>query len=417
MKRQYGITVFLIVTAILFSTFALACGEQKAAQPQQTGPVVIKVGLPTALSGPAAPWGQAGIDYYNAWIDLFNKEGFKIGDKTYNFQLITVDDESTPEGGAAAAKQLIYSDGCKALAGHWTWNYPTVSAVSNAAKVLLFTRTGNEAVPGGVYDPKTQPYTVFANPSHQQYLSDCLALVKAYPNYKRIGILDSNLGKGIGWDYIDQSLDAAGIRYHHEWFPPATVDFTPYITKYAEAGCDIIYSGGDITSPMLVAKQRMEMGYKDWHVGHAGPFVDPAIYLAVCGYEAAQGFLGQYWCNWEFKDTKVNPKYITMCQEVEKMVNDKRGGKSYVYTGWIGWLPSHLLIYSQAMEKAGTVDDPDAIMKAIRGGTFDSTTGKWTMSGAKTYGSPVVFGCPGCICQIQGEKEVYLSESAMAPIP
>ena len=98
------------------------------------------------------------------------------------------------------------------------------------------------------------------------------------------------------------------------------------------------------------------------------------------------------------------------------MVSEKQG-KPFTYTGWIGWGPSHLLILAQAMEKAGTVDDPDAIMKAIRGGTFDTTTGKFTMSGAKTYGSPIVFGTPGALSHIVGDKEVYLSEHPMAPLP
>jgi hypothetical protein len=69
------------------------------------------------------------------------------------------------------------------------------------------------------------------------------------------------------------------------------------------------------------------------------------------------------------------------------------------------------------MQKAGTVDDPDAIMNAIRGGTFDTTVGKWTMSGAQTYGSPVVFGTAAPMCTIQGGKEVYLSEHPMEPLP
>jgi ABC-type branched-subunit amino acid transport system substrate-binding protein len=278
------------------------------------------------------------------------------------------------------------------------------------------TRTGNEAVPGGVYDPKKMPYVVFANPSHTQFISDCLALVDAYPDYKKIGILDCAIGKGKGWDYVEDELKKAGVRYQIEWFPFGTQDFTPYITRFKEAGVDIVYVAGWVGESMAFAKQRWEMGYKDMKVGHSGPFVSVDMYNAVCGNDAAQGFIGQYWANWDYKKTKVNPKYVKMCQDVMKILSEKEG-KPYAYTGWIGWLPNHLLIMAQAMQKAGTVDDPDAIMKAIRGGTFDTTIGKWTMSGAKTYGSPVVFGCPSALCTIQGNKEVYLSEHPMDPLP
>ena len=410
MKKSYSIATDLVITLMVLGMFGIA-HAQKAGEP-----IVIKVGMPTVLSGPAAPWGQVGMDPYHAWIELFNKEGFKVGGKTYNFKLITVDDKNTPEGGAAAAKQLIYSDGCKFLAGHWTWNFPSVATVANQAKVILLTRNGNEAVPGGVYDPKKFPYVVFANASMEQYIADHLAIVEAFPQYKKIGILDCVIGKGPAADITVAALKKAGIRFVQEWFPFGTQDFTPYITRFKEAGCDIVYIAGWVGETMAFAKQRWEMGYKDMKVGHSGPFVNVDMYLAVSGRDAAQGLIGQYWTNWDFKKTKVNPKYIKMCKEVQEIVSKKQG-KPFNYTGWIGWLPNHLLILSQAMQKAGTVDDTDAIMKAIRGGTFDTTIGKWTMSGAETYGSPIVFGCPAALSVIKEDKEVYLSEHPTKPLP
>ena len=418
MKKWYSIPAILVVMVIVLGMFAMACAEQKPEEPVPTGPITIKVGTPTALSGPAAPWAQAGTEPYETFIELFNKEGFQVGGKTYNFESIQVDDQNTPEGGAAAAKQLIFGEGCKFLVGHWTWNFPAVAAVTNPAKVILVTRTGNEAVPaswGGLYDPETMPYVVFGNPSHEQFTSDCLAIVDAYPDYKTLGILDCTLGKGAGWDNVDENLDKEGVRYHHEWFPQGTTDFTPFITRYDEAGCDIVYVAGWISETWFFAKQRWEMGYTDMKVGHSGPFVDINMYKSIVGADAAQGLIGQYWANWDFKETKVNPKYVAMCQEVQQTIFER--SDKFPYTGWIGWGPSHLLILAQAMEKAGTVEDTDAIMEAIRGGTFDTTTGKWTMSGKKTYGSAVVFGTPSALCTIQGDEEAYLAEHPMEPIP
>jgi ABC-type branched-subunit amino acid transport system substrate-binding protein len=224
------------------------------------------------------------------------------------------------------------------------------------------------------------------------------------------------MGKGPGWDKVDAVLTKAGIRFHHEWYPYGAQDFTPYITRFAEAGCDIIYGGGDITAAMLIDKQRYEMGHKDWHVGTAGTIIDPQMYINVIGKDASEGFIGQYWGVWDYKVTKIDPKWIAMCKQAMQMASEKQG-KPYTYTGWIGWMPNHIGILSQAMQKAGTVDDPDAIMKAIRGGTFSTTNGTFTMSGAKTYGSPVLFGSPGVLCEIKGGKEVYLFETPMDPIP
>ncbi len=412
MKKWNSIPRILVTIGIVFAV-ALALEPAQAADP-----VIVKVGMPTCLSGPGAPWGQIGMEPYHTWIELFNKEGFKVAGKTYNFKLITVDDKNTPEGGAAAAKQLIYNDGCKFLAGHWTWNFPAVAAVTNQAKAILLTRSGNEAIPvswGGVYTPEKFPYVVFANNSWDQYLYDKLALIAAYPNYKKIGILDCVVGKGPE-AAADAFFKKNNIRFERQWFPFGQQDFTPYITRFKEAGCDIIDIAGWVGEAMAVAKQRWEMGLKDMKVYFAGPFVDVGMYMAVVGADAAQGMIGQYWANWDFKKTKVNPKYIKMCQEVNAIVSKKQG-KPFNYSGWVGWLPNHLLILAQAMQKAGTVEDTDKIMKAIRGGTFDTTIGKWTMSGAKTWGSPIVFGCPSALCYIKGDKEVYLSEHPMDPLP
>jgi len=409
MKKWYSIATIIVITVMMLG---IAAAPRPA---HAVEPIVIKVGYTTAMSGPAAAWGQTERLFFESFVEVFNKKGFKVGDQTYNFKMVVVDNKNSPEGGAAAAKQLVYGDKVKFIIGLWTWNFPSIAAVTNPAKVILMTRTGNEAVPG-IYDPKKMPYVVFGNPSEEEFISDCLALVEAFPKYKKLGILECTLGKGPGWDYVLAALDKAGVRYHMEFFPPGTQDFTPYITRYAEAGCDIVFVAGWVGEAMAFAKQRWEMGYKDMKVGHTGPLITPLAYIGVCGKEAAQGLIAEYCAPWDFKKTKVKSKYIKMCREAMKMASEKQG-RPYTYTGGIGWFPSHLLILAQAMEKAGTVDDTDAIMEAIRGGTFSTTAGTWTMSGAKTYGSPVVFGTPGALSTIKGDKEVYLAEYPMEPLP
>jgi len=95
----------------------------------------------------------------------------------------------------------------------------------------------------------------------------------------------------------------------------------------------------------------------------------------------------------------------------------KNTGKPCTYTAFCAYGPTHLEILAQAMQKAGSVDDPDKIMKAIRGGTFDTMVGKYTMSGAKTYGSPIVFGNPGLMSELKGGGPVYFGESPWEPVP
>jgi len=177
MKKLYSIATILGITVMVLGMSGIAYAEK---------PIIIKVGHPSPLSGPVAPWGTLPIPAYEAFVELFNKEGFKVGGKTYNFKVVFVDDEVNPAIGAAMAKKLIYEDKVKAIVGHWSWTFPATAAVTNQAKVILLTRTGNEAVPGGLYDPKKMPYVAFCTPSQEMFVSNTFAIIKAFPDYKKI---------------------------------------------------------------------------------------------------------------------------------------------------------------------------------------------------------------------------------------
>ena len=410
MKKRRRVPGILVATVVL-GMFAMNCA-QKPETPVPPGPIIINVGLPTPLSNPGIPWGRANIEPYSTWLDLFNKEGFKVNGKTYNFKLFTADALDSPEGGTAAAEQLVYAEGCKFLAGHWSWSYDTISAITNPAKVIFITRNGG----GIVYDPITQPYNVFGTPAKEEWVAQVLAAHDKFPATK-FGLLETT--SGLTPSEIEQinrqSFDPAGLSYQWEIFPVGTTDFTPYIDKFVDGGCGLVYLDTGIDSTLLFLKQRYDAGYK-WPVAQAGGLAETSVYVEACGYDAVQGLIGGYFGIWDFKETSVNPEYVSMCQEVMQTLSDRQG-RPYMYTDWIGWLPSHLLILAQAMEKAGTVEDTDAMMEAIRGGTFDTTAGKFTMSGEMTYGSPVVFGCPCAISIVEGDKAVYLSEHPVKSIP
>ena len=81
MKNWKSISMILLIAVMFVSMFVTL-----APATVEADPIVIKVGLPTVLSGPAAPWGQVGMPPYLTWIDLFNKEGFVVNGKTYNFK-------------------------------------------------------------------------------------------------------------------------------------------------------------------------------------------------------------------------------------------------------------------------------------------------------------------------------------------
>ena len=176
MKIIYSISVALISVIALSGLVSAGC-TQKPVEEVPTGLVIVRVGLPTPLNDQDAPWGQANIEPYLTWIDAFNVDGFKVNGKTCNFKLYMADDRDSPEGGTAAAKQLVEEDGCRFLTGHWSWSYDAISSVTNPAKVIFVTRNG-----GGInYNAKTQPYNVFGTPSKEVWIADILAAHEKFP--------------------------------------------------------------------------------------------------------------------------------------------------------------------------------------------------------------------------------------------
>lgn len=415
MKKCSSVLSIMVVIVVVVGIF-VACAPQAPAQPESTGPITIKLGVAEPLSGAAAMYGKLTQDVDKAFFEVFNREGFKVGNKTYNFEEVVADDQGTAEGGAAAAKKLVYEDGCKIIYGHWDTNFKAIQAVTNPAKVIFFTMTQGEAMPGpGGYDPATMPYVAFPLAAHEAAAAYIYGCVSASPNYKRIGIIDTELRKAAGWDALDKEMDAKGVRYFHQFYPPNTIDYAPYITKCAEADCDFIYTP-DVGASWLLAKQRWELGYKDIKICTTVPISSVDMWTKLAGYDAIQGYITAWGALWELKNAQLNTKEIAMFQETMQLMSEKTG-KPYVYTGWTGYGATQAFILSQAMQKAGTVDDNDAIMKVIRGGTFDLPTGQYTFGGAKTYGSPVVLNGPILQSQIQGDKEVYYSEYLLPPLP
>jgi branched-chain amino acid transport system substrate-binding protein len=414
MKKWISVPSILVVVVMLIGIFA-ACAKTPA-QPVSTGPITINVGVCAPLSGPAATYGKIGEETVDTYLTVYNREGFKIGNQTYNFNVITRDDQANAEGGSAAAKQLVYEDGCKFIVGHWTPNFQAIQAVTNPAKVIFFSHTGADATPGpGGYDPETMPYVAFPIAAHELVVAYIFGIADANPDYKKIGIIDTVLNKGIGWDKADQQMDEKGIRYFHQFIQPGTTDYAPFLTKCAEEGCDFIFTP-DVAAALALVKQHWELGYKDMRISMSGPITFPSIWINIAGYDALQGFIASWGASWEYKGVTLNEKQVGMLEETMQLLADSHDG-TFTYTGWIPWTPTQLNILAQAMQRAGTVTDTDAIMKEIRGGTFDLTTGQYTFSGAQTYGSPVVLVTGILLCQIQGDKEVYYSQYSLPPLP
>src|SRR5688572_12143191 len=78
---------------------------------------VVKVGSIWATSGAASSLGLAAAQGVRMAVSEINKEGFKVGDKTYKLQLIEVDTKSDPSAALSGISKLVERDRVSAVFG------------------------------------------------------------------------------------------------------------------------------------------------------------------------------------------------------------------------------------------------------------------------------------------------------------
>jgi len=242
--------------------------------------------------------------------------------------------------------------------------------------------------------------------------------MKAYPDFKVIGWTAPEAARQAAesvFEQMDKAIEERhGLKSYRVYYPEGTTNFTPYIIKMAENGVQLVSSGGSVLEVALLAKQRWALGHK-WPIVQTGTLIDPAVFISICGgVDAAQNVVSDRAVPWELKETKVAPAYLDMAKRIKTRFEDKFG-KPMVYMGCYAWGVHHMALYFEALKRAGTLD-ADKVMEKIKGGTYETFIGKYTMSGTETYGAPVVCGNPCAVGIIKGNTEVYLGEHPLIDV-
>ena len=120
----------------------------------------IKIGTLTPLTGSGGPYGPVMVKAVKAVIDEVNAAGGVLGRK---IELVSEDDQTSPEAGVRAARKLIDVDKVSAILGTWASSVTTaVAPLCWESKTFLATVSGADsitALPHQGYLVRTQPTT------------------------------------------------------------------------------------------------------------------------------------------------------------------------------------------------------------------------------------------------------------------
>ncbi|MDE5833030.1 MAG: branched-chain amino acid ABC transporter substrate-binding protein [Desulfovibrio sp.] len=317
----------------------------------------IKIGVQGAHSGELASYGVPSLNAVKIVADEVNANG---GINGQMIEVIAQDDECKPEKATSAATKLI-SDGAKVIVG------PICSGPTTAS-LPLFQNSGIIAISPTATTPaltEEGKYPLFmrtvAKDNAQARLTSDFMLNKL--KVKKVAYLHDNgdYGKGFA-DYNRELLEKGGAEtVLFEAVTPDAVDFSAVVRKLRRAKPDIIVFGGyqPVASKLVQQMRRDRL---------TTPFIGPdgvkdETFLKMTGKDS-EGVYASY-----PKDTSSLESFKRATEQHRKIYNTEPGFGYYnAYAATLALL--------DAIAKAGTAEDTDAINAILRENYVDTPIGR-----------------------------------------
>src|SRR5215467_1173121 len=241
---------------------------------------VIKFGVSTPLSGPAAPWG---IPHKNATELIFDEinaqGGLDVGGKKYKLEVVAYDHKYVIAEGVATVNRLIAKDGVKYISILGGAVVKANEEAVNEGRVINLPL----AYADGLVSPKN-PFTFHAFPSPPETTTFWKWIKEKHPQIKRVATLSPNDDTG-WWSIKVEAGYLQKLGYEvvsKEFFERTMTDFNPVLLRMLAQKPDII---SVLASPAgsvgLVIKQARELGFKGRFI-HIGQ-IDTSVVANIAG--------------------------------------------------------------------------------------------------------------------------------------
>jgi urea transport system substrate-binding protein len=366
--------------------------------PTTTAGETIKVGILHSLSGTMAISEKSLVDATQLAIDEINKAGGVLGKQ---IEAIVEDGNSDWPTFAEKAKKLIDQDKVVVIFGCWTSaSRKTVLPVVESKNHMLFYPVQYEG----------------------QECSKNIFYTGAAPNQQiepSVDWLLKNKGKEfflVGSDYvfprtantiIKAQLAAKGGKVVGEdYLPLGNSEVTPIITKIKKAlpNGGVIYNSLNGDSNVAFFKQMQGAGLT------AAKYPSMSVSIAEEEVKAIGAeFLKGHYAAWNYFMTVENAANKKFVEAFKAKYGAERVTNDPMEAGYIA-----VNIWKQAVEKAGKVDDLEAVRTAVLGQTFDAPEGMVKMENSHHLSKFVRIGEVTADGQF---KVVSESKTAVEPLP
>jgi len=377
---------WLSAAAVVVLCLALVIGVACGGGEEEEGVKEVKFGAGLPLAG---LWGAViGIPAKNG-VELANEKigVFEVGGEQYRWKLYAEENYWTTAGGVASASKLIYENGVKIMHQSGTDAGRAAQSLCEGSGVLLDGSAGL-----GFLGPD-KPHSFYFAPSYETHAPAFFHwLTEEHPEIRTVSAAatDDMLGHELA-NACKESAEYFGLDWlGAEYIPPGTVELYPIATKLMTKDPDLVIGSVLTMQPML------EMGWDGLtaFIGWTSGFCD------IAGWENVQGFLIY----------QPNPLGGDQPKPVRDLAREfrERYGASFTMCVWYG--ATILYVMTEALQKAGTVDDVGKIIEVLETETFDTTVGPLRYGGEELDGIGHMLLWPAPIAEIRDHSYHVIAE-------
>ena len=351
--KKLAALVLAIVLALSCLTFASA---------EDT----VKIGVFEPSSGDNGAGGKQevlGIEYAHSLTPTV-----EIGGKTYNVELVIVDNQSATDKAVTAAQSLV-SSGVSIVLGSY-------GSGASMAGGDVFAAAEVPAIGVSCTNPNVTLLcdyywrVCFLDPFQGSVMANFAAdkgCKKAYV----LSMLGEDYGNGLA-HYFVEAFKALGCEVVEDTFPEGTSDFSAYLNNAVNAGCDVIFSPCATTYASLIIDQAASQGITFPIM--AGDTWESSVIL-----DAAKGKDVDVYVSTFFAEDETNAAAVDFVSGFKAWLNanpDKltnNGGNDIVAAvSVLGFDAYNVAI--EALKAAGSTE-PAAVAAALPSVTYTGVTG------------------------------------------
>lgn len=339
---------------------------------------VIKIGVQTALTGPLPDYGKAAKQGVELALEDFGT--FEMNGKTYQVELVVLDDKAEPAESAVVAQTMV-DEGVVGVIGSLTTG-ATLSAIpiyaENRIPQISGSVTGPKANEGGVD-------TFYRTCWSDAIQGEALAAWAIELGAKKVVLMDDNGAYAVGLaDVAEAALKDGGVETLRQNCQSGDKDLSAQVANVKEFAPDAIIFTGYHPEAGLMRKQMIEAGLGDV-IFMGGDGIKSTDFVAEAG--GAENAAGCYATFGGFPEDQ-QPGYEEFAAKYEEKFGEDVGPYAQNNYDAFGAL-------IEAIKAAGSTDTED-IIAALMELEYEGVTGTFSFAaeaeGAVAKGDIVVAG-------------------------